>query len=748
VNRAGRIEIPGEIQLADEPELAVGRMIVRPATLEILFDGARETIEPRMMQLLVALARARGQVVSRDSLIVSCWGGRAVGDDAINRCVAKVRRLADGTAGFKIETINRVGYRLIETVSERAGTLLRAAPSVDPSAPRLDRRLLIGGAAAAAVAALGGLTIWGRRDANAPPQPTVASIGVTPFESDSAGDAALAIGLTDQVRAGLASRSDVQVVSVDLRDAAIGDDATAARRGQGLGLTYLIRGTVRHQQNRLSISVRLIESGSGRLAWSDDATAPVSDLGALQDRIAGGVASALGLRLAPRAATSISGEAEALYLTAKGLLRSRGRENAQTAALLLREAVDREPGFAAAWSRLATATILDRDEDAPLDPRRRDAALSYAHRALSLDPNLADAHGVIGLILGFRSEEAAAQIRRAAELDPNDPEIQLWRGHVYGGDLDFANQLAAYRRALQLDPLWLQASLQYVQTASDLGRRGDAEAEVRRYIHAADSIHSQAAMAWLALQRGQLAEAARRFAAIRRAGGSSRESASAYLALTLREAGLPAQARRVFPYPDDAWSIWYGDPPTAATLRQRLAVVDANSEDFVLAILAAKRLVAAGQAASIADLYFQPAGLFEISARRPPRPAPLVGGAATVALILRQAGRNADADALLARADAEIERARAAGPVGAIFNFQAASVWALLGRREAALGALEQAVETGLSVHLDSAALADIGDEPAFAGIRSDPRFLRLRARIAAHIASERLQIQQTLVLP
>ena len=45
------------------------------------------------MQVLVALARRRGQVVSRDQLIETCWAGRVVGEDAINRCIAKVRRL-------------------------------------------------------------------------------------------------------------------------------------------------------------------------------------------------------------------------------------------------------------------------------------------------------------------------------------------------------------------------------------------------------------------------------------------------------------------------------------------------------------------------------------------------------------------------------------------------------------------------------------------------------------------------------
>ncbi|WP_297695100.1 hypothetical protein, partial [Phenylobacterium sp.] len=43
-------------------------------------------LEPRVMQVLVALARERGEIVSRDDLIASCWAGRIVGEDAINRC--------------------------------------------------------------------------------------------------------------------------------------------------------------------------------------------------------------------------------------------------------------------------------------------------------------------------------------------------------------------------------------------------------------------------------------------------------------------------------------------------------------------------------------------------------------------------------------------------------------------------------------------------------------------------------------
>lgn len=170
MNRRSKLQIPGEIHLADEPELAVGRMIVRPAILEILTDGKRETIEPRMMQLLVALARETGEVVSRDSLVVSCWGSRAIGDDAINRCVAKVRRLAGEAAGFRIETIARVGYRLVTDAPPGEASPIEAPESGTEAGGhglpvRISRRTLIGGGAVAASSVAGGWWLVHGREA-------------------------------------------------------------------------------------------------------------------------------------------------------------------------------------------------------------------------------------------------------------------------------------------------------------------------------------------------------------------------------------------------------------------------------------------------------------------------------------------------------------------------------------------------------------------------------------------------------
>src|SRR6185437_4355052 len=107
------------IDLARESDFALGAFRVRPSLCEIENKGVLKSIEPRVMQALVAFAQAKGSVVSRDELIQRCWGGRIVGEDAVNRCIAKVRKLAepDEPQSFVLETIPRVGYRLVEIAS-------------------------------------------------------------------------------------------------------------------------------------------------------------------------------------------------------------------------------------------------------------------------------------------------------------------------------------------------------------------------------------------------------------------------------------------------------------------------------------------------------------------------------------------------------------------------------------------------------------------------------------------------------
>jgi DNA-binding winged helix-turn-helix (wHTH) protein/Tfp pilus assembly protein PilF len=156
------------IDLAHEPSFAIGALEIHPPTHEVSRDGLRHVIEPRVMQVLIALARADGGVVTRDELGALCWNGRVVGDDAIHRVLSRLRRLGEGFAGgaFRIETITRVGYRLVRPDAEGAPAAearadavpAGASPSARLRAPLARRALLAVGAGAALVA--GGALWW------------------------------------------------------------------------------------------------------------------------------------------------------------------------------------------------------------------------------------------------------------------------------------------------------------------------------------------------------------------------------------------------------------------------------------------------------------------------------------------------------------------------------------------------------------------------------------------------------------
>ena len=144
------------IPLAKRADFTLGSTTVRPSlrTLEGPLGSAKG--EPRVIQVLVALADARGTVLSRDDLLQLCWEGRIVGDDAINRAIAEVRRIAATVgAGFEVETVPRIGYRIIGVNWDAVSVL--DAPQLRAMAGR--RKLLIGGIAVMAAVAGGGAAL-------------------------------------------------------------------------------------------------------------------------------------------------------------------------------------------------------------------------------------------------------------------------------------------------------------------------------------------------------------------------------------------------------------------------------------------------------------------------------------------------------------------------------------------------------------------------------------------------------------
>ena len=168
------LAVPGQVVLAHEQPFWIGPLRVEPATRQVASGDVSRTLEPRVMQVLVALYQA-GRIVTRDELIERCWAGRVVGDDAINRVISRLRQLAGelGGGSFVVETIARVGYRLVTTDS--AGTPA-SLPLARPQRRLVDRRLALGAAGAAAALGIVGGAWWQWADRRNGPTPRARSL--------------------------------------------------------------------------------------------------------------------------------------------------------------------------------------------------------------------------------------------------------------------------------------------------------------------------------------------------------------------------------------------------------------------------------------------------------------------------------------------------------------------------------------------------------------------------------------------
>ena len=244
------------IDLAKEADFDLGSLHVRPARCEVEENGVNQTLQRRVMQVLVALAQARGSVVSQNDLVARCWRGLSVSDDAIVRCIGMLRKLAAGYSDppFAIETIPGVGYRL--TSSSFAQDPPREAA---PRGRRLRLRAL-SAAAVLAIAILAAAMVWIGR--SGPDEHHSMRVMVQPFETlSNSGDVrSLARRIPNEVVNAL---GDSQIAAV------LGGEPAAkgtARPASGL----IVTGIVREDAHDTSVDVRIEDGTTHDALWSTE----------------------------------------------------------------------------------------------------------------------------------------------------------------------------------------------------------------------------------------------------------------------------------------------------------------------------------------------------------------------------------------------------------------------------------------------------------------------------------------------
>lgn len=742
------------IDLAATPDFELGRLCVRPAHRHVrLGDAFCRELEPRVMQVLVALASARPDVVSRDRLIAQCWSGRIVGDDAINRCIVALRHLAKEIEPppFAIETVPRVGYSLVLPNGLGPAEPSETTAGLGGGAAQWRRWLLAAiGTVIVASALLLAFFLWRADRAGGMGTPP-ASIAVLPFRNLSSGDPYFAEGISEEILGRLAREPQFRVAG-RTSSSMFKDDADVREVGRKLDVKYVLEGSVQTQAERVRVNVALVQVSDGIQLWSNSYDGSLDDIFAIQRQIGGAIAGTLKRRLVrepPSGPLVTRGDVYSLYLTARGLLRKRTPPHASAAADLLRRAIQLDPGYAPAWSSLGQALRLQANaEEGDRYRAMHQEAVRHIRHALALAPNLAEAHGALGMVLDFGSMEAQAHIRRAAQLAPNSAENMFWLGNVFANTGEFEKQLASYRRAVQLDPFWFMPHLAATELAVAMGEPDQARASLKS-LFAGDPDSARVIGAYVAFQEGDFSRAVREWAIAAKTVERplSRSLAYQYIDETLQMLGLPNRGRWSGYGPaTDALRIRMDGPPSRAAWRARNSDAILGEAYLLENLVGAKLLLNAGRDRELIPYYDSDAGLLGLSSKQDPRDVPdLAGRGALAALVLRRNGRAAEADRLLARAATMAEAAMRRGRVPSWFYASAAEIWAVQGKQGPALSALERAVARGWT-HAGATDLPDINDEPAFRSLRGQPRFERVRARLRAHMDRERRETAQLAI--
>jgi TolB-like protein/DNA-binding winged helix-turn-helix (wHTH) protein len=496
----------------------IGPWAIEPRTGEIHGPQGSARLEPKIMDVLVALARQPGQVLERDALLREVWGARAiVSDEPLTRCIAELRRaLGDSRqAPVYIQTLPKRGYRLVcEVLPLATPSPLTAEPSAEaptiskplavaresltaPSAralkPGTGILLAIGAAALATV-------VWYRPPNPAEDNTPIAAntIAVLPFANVGTDndDDHFSDGLADEILNRLSGVKGLRVVartSSFLFKNSRDDVRAIADR---LRVAHILEGSVTRGEDSIRINAQLIDATRGYELWSQSYEGGLGDIFALQDNIANSIVASLhanvpALPEQPAITTRPPTDNLAAYellLRGRQYLNKRDEESLRRSINLFQQAIALDPRYGQPYVELAKAYVLLPSYSSELPDEMNDLAMAKLAEGIEKNPSLDESmQSLLALIAYSHWDWIAAEIafRRALANTSNDSDLLVWYSQFLSSVGRLRESLEQAQRAKELDLLspvvnhrlsvasmWVNddaQALHYAQVAEDLG---------------------------------------------------------------------------------------------------------------------------------------------------------------------------------------------------------------------------------------------------------------------------------------
>ncbi len=290
------------------------------------------------------------------------------------------------------------------------------------------------------------------------------SIAVLPFEnfSDDKANAFFADGIQDDILTSLAKIHELRVISRTSVMPYRGAKKNLPQIAQALGVANVLEGSVRRGENRVVVTVQLIDARNDRHLWAKRYDRPLADSLGLQGELASEIASELRATLSPEEKGRVetkptkNPDAYVLYLKARTYETNPDRlfEAYKVAEELYADAIQHDPSFALAHARLAATEARIYRWFYPTDERKARMKVA-AEKALELSPDLGEGHLALGLYHYWAEanyEKALEEFRIAAAALPNDSDIGYFRAAILRRQGQFKENLELLKATQAVDP--------------------------------------------------------------------------------------------------------------------------------------------------------------------------------------------------------------------------------------------------------------------------------------------------------
>jgi TolB-like protein/DNA-binding winged helix-turn-helix (wHTH) protein/Tfp pilus assembly protein PilF len=495
-----------------------GEFVLDPGRRTLSRADSPVSLTPKAFDVLLFLARNPNRLVTKEELLQAVWGDTFVEEGNLTQHISHLRKaLGDNSEDARlIVTIARKGYQFtgnlvavaeIGDISKRPGVRIPATESWQtdtPPVPEFQAKEAVRKAQRpwrrAAVVAVSAVVLvvvtyrsWRHFSGMTPPGSHKVMLAVLPF-ANLTGDPNkeyLADGLTEETISQLGRLSPEQL-GVIARTSVMGykhKDERLDQIGRDLSVQYVLENSLRESGDHMRLTAQLIQVNDQTHLWAQDYDYPPKDILNVEDEVAKAVAREIRVRLTSQQQEDlarphpVNPEAFHAYLQGYHFYQGGTDKDTEMAAKYFERATQLDPSYALAWAWLSRARNWQANEGLiPMEEGRR-LAREAVERALSLNPNLAEAHAQMGRIKQQVDDDwagANASFQRAVALEPANPEnigFAAWSAAIFGR-FDEAVQLN--RRAVNLDPLNADSWERLAGTEFFMGQLDQSAADSRK----------------------------------------------------------------------------------------------------------------------------------------------------------------------------------------------------------------------------------------------------------------------------